>query len=167
MKHTAKALIGTSMVASVMLSSCASIFNRSEQPVQVSSMPSGLTFRVTDSEGKSLASGTTPGQATLSTSNGYFQSASYTFTFSKNGKVVGTQEVSSTVSGWYFGNILIGGLLGMVVIDPLTGSMYTLQDEVIHGGTPSTTVKQNTSGGITVLSLDQLTPGQRDRLIKL
>jgi len=32
------------------------------------------------------------------------------------------------MSGWYWGNILIGGLIGMLVVDPLTGAMYKLPD---------------------------------------
>lgn len=33
---------------------------------------------------------------------------------------------SRSISGWYFANIVLGGALAMVVIDPLTGAMYNL-----------------------------------------
>ena len=33
--------------------------------------------------------------------------------------------------GWYIGgNILVGGLIGWFIVDPLTGAMYTLPKEV-------------------------------------
>jgi len=38
------------------------------------------------------------------------------------------------MNGWYFGNLAIGGILGMLVIDPLTGAMYRMvprSDEAI------------------------------------
>jgi hypothetical protein len=35
-------------------------------------------------------------------------------------------HVVSTIDGWYFGNILLGGLVGMLIVDPITGDMYTL-----------------------------------------
>lgn len=33
------------------------------------------------------------------------------------------------ISGWYWGNILIGGVVGMLIIDPATGGMYTFNTE--------------------------------------
>ena len=165
MKHTVKALIGGSMVATIMLSSCATIFNRTQQPVSVSSTPSGLAYTVTDSAGQQVGKGMTPGSITLKTSDGYFKSASYQFTFKKGGKVVGTQTLTGTVSGWYFGNILLGGLIGMLAIDPLTGAMYTLADEVNQGGLP--TIKTSASGSITVLDFSQLSPQQKAGAKKL
>jgi hypothetical protein len=40
--------------------------------------------------------------------------------------------LDSTLSGWYFGNILIGGLIGLLIVDPLTGAMYDLEPENIE-----------------------------------
>lgn len=28
------------------------------------------------------------------------------------------------MDGWYLGNILIGGLIGMLIVDPASGAMY-------------------------------------------
>lgn len=30
------------------------------------------------------------------------------------------------MNGWYVGNILFGGVLGLLIIDPATGAMYSL-----------------------------------------
>jgi hypothetical protein len=32
---------------------------------------------------------------------------------------------------WYFGNILLGGVIGMLVVDPLTGAMYSLDEDYV------------------------------------
>jgi hypothetical protein len=34
------------------------------------------------------------------------------------------------MSGWYIGNILVGGLIGMLAVDPVTGGMYVFPDQV-------------------------------------
>ena len=37
------------------------------------------------------------------------------------------QNVQSEITGWYLaGNFVFGGLIGYLVVDPLSGSMYTL-----------------------------------------
>jgi hypothetical protein len=151
--------------STLLLSSCATIFNRSNQPVNVTSQPSGLNFKVTDGSGATVASGTTPGEVRLDTSPGYFRAASYTFTFSKGGKTLGTRTLNASVSGWYVGNILIGGLIGLVVVDPLTGSMYTLPNDVEFTG--SAIAATGDSRSLSIASIDQLTPAQRASLVRL
>jgi hypothetical protein len=36
------------------------------------------------------------------------------------------------MDGWYIGNILFGGLIGILIVDPLTGAMWKL-DDVVYG----------------------------------
>ena len=153
--------------SAVLLSSCATVFNRSTQPVKVTSQPSGLAFTVTDNSGAKLVSGVTPGEVSLKTSNGYFRAASYTFTFQKGKKVVGMQTLNANVSGWYAGNILIGGLLGMLVIDPLTGAMYTLPDDVTFNGPALASIDHPAAGHLAIASIDQLSSAQRARLVRI
>ena len=38
--------------------------------------------------------------------------------------------LESEVDSWYFGNILFGGLIGMLIIDPATGAMWKLPENV-------------------------------------
>lgn len=35
------------------------------------------------------------------------------------------------VDGWYFGNLLLGGFLGMLIIDPATGAMWKIENGFI------------------------------------
>jgi len=44
----------------------------------------------------------------------------------KPGYQKGEINITATVNGWYFGNFIFGGLLGLLIIDPITGAMYTL-----------------------------------------
>lgn len=167
MIRSSKSLFLAAAAGALLLPSCASIFNRSVQPVKVTSEPSGLNYTVKDSEGRLVSSGVTPGEEKLKTSPGYFHGASYTFTFSKGKKELGTQTLDARVSGWYYGNILIGGIIGLVVVDPLTGSMYTLPDDVHFHGQTVASVSHPQAGSLAFVSIDQLTPGQRDRLVRL
>jgi hypothetical protein len=159
-----KAAIATTLALS--LSNCATVFNRTTQPVKVTSEPSGLSFVVTDEGGGRVGSGTTPGEIRLKTSPGYFRGANYNFTFSKGGKTLGTRTLTAHVSGWYAGNILIGGIIGMVVIDPLSGAMYTLPNEVQFSGQYAN-AGQPAGTSLAVMTIDQLSSEQRASLVRL
>ena len=32
----------------------------------------------------------------------------------------------ATIDGWYWGNLFLGGILGMLAVDPATGAMWAL-----------------------------------------
>jgi hypothetical protein len=68
-----------------------------------------------------------------------------------------TLGLEPTIDGWYFGNILFGGLIGMLIVDPLTGAMYCLPTEVKADFGSSTQLKVDT--------IDNLTPEQKQNLI--
>lgn len=144
--------------------SCATIIKQGTQNVAIQSNPSGLDFEVRDAEGNVVGTGKTPGNVKLNTGSGYFRPGTYTIQTKRGKTVVGEKTITGSVSGWYFGNILIGGLIGMVVVDPLTGAMYALPKEVEVSG-PSTA----STGGrtLTVASIDTLTSEQRAKLVRL
>jgi hypothetical protein len=52
-------------------------------------------------------------------------------------------RLDSAVSGWYWGNFAFGGLLGMLVVDPLTGAMYNLTPEKIETPLAASQAKAN------------------------
>lgn len=113
-----------------LLSNCASVFNRPNKHVEITSSPSGAAVTVTSSEGRQVHAGTTPTTAVLPTSRGYFRGQTYTVEISKAGYPERTVTLDARMSGWYLGNLVIGGVIGMLVIDPLTGSMWTLDEKV-------------------------------------
>ena len=65
----------------------------------------------------------------LPSSNGFFDGADYTIAYTRDGYAPVTYVVTSTIDGWYFGNILFGGVLGLLIIDPATGAMWKLPEE--------------------------------------
>lgn len=81
------------------------------------------------SEGQILFSGKTPISVDLNAGDGYFRSAQYVITFEKEGYQTAKRNIKSTIDGWYFGNILFGGFIGLL-IDPATGAMWKIDQDV-------------------------------------
>ena len=79
-----------------------------------------------------LVTGVTPATVTLKRGNGFFQPAAYDVTFKKEGFQTKTVQVTGTVNGWYVANIIFGGLIGLLIVDPATGAMYTLNPSDIN-----------------------------------
>lgn len=123
------------LVAMAGLQGCASIVSDSKPEVGVYSTPTAAKYEIVNSKGMVVASGVTPGRVLLESGRGYFKGEDYKVTFRKEGYQESTVPLKTTVNGWYWGNILIGGLIGMLIVDPLTGAMYTLPDDVT--GSPS------------------------------
>lgn len=110
------------------LTGCASIVGEKSQTVQINSTPSGANFLIKDDSGKAVTEGKTPQSVSLQKSDGsYFGKKEYQITFSKDGFQPVTLPIKSSANGWYIGgNILLGGLIGWLVVDPFNGGMYTL-----------------------------------------
>ena len=115
---------------SLLLASCASIVSKSAWPVSISSNPSGATVTVTNARGQNIHTATTPTTVTLKSSAGFFKPASYTLTFTSKGRSTHTVPLKAHLNGWYVGNIVIGGLPGLLIVDPITGAMWRLDDRV-------------------------------------
>ncbi len=158
----------TAFCLAALLTSCASIFNRNQKNVAVSSMPSGMTFEVKDRDGKVLQSGTTPATVRLGTGYRYMKGQAYTFVFRRGSQVVGTTALETRISGWYWGNFVLGGLPGLLLIDPLTGGMWTMPENV-HFGAPASPAlaASRKTGEIRVMSLADVPPHLRSKLVRL
>lgn len=118
------ALVAASIAFSI--SGCASIFSEQTYPVQVTSEPSRASIEIKDEDGNVVYNGSTPATVKLTSSAGYFDGERYTVTFRKDGYDEEQFVINSGIDGWYWGNILLGGILGMLIIDPATGAMYDL-----------------------------------------
>jgi uncharacterized protein YceK len=114
----------------LLASGCASIVSKSTYPVQISSNPAGAAVTVKDKNGMEAFTGTTPTTAMLSAGKSYFSSARYTLTFTKPGYATTTRVLDSSLDLWYLGNLLFGGLIGMLIVDPITGDMWKLDEFV-------------------------------------
>ncbi len=133
-----KGMVAVVVVLSLALAGCASIVGQSMFPLTINSNPNGSNILVKDEYGREVFSGTTPSTVTLTAGESYFHAKSYTVTFSKPGYADQYAVVKSEISGWYFGNIVFGGLIGMLIVDPITGKMWKLPPNVTANLTEKT-----------------------------
>jgi len=153
------------VVAAVVLAGCASIVSKSEYPVAITSNPTGADFVVKRANGLPIASGVTPATITLGASDGYFKPAKYTVEFRRKG-VAQSVPLTAKIDGWYFGNILLGGIIGLLIVDPATGAMWTLNDTAI--ATFQQTASASTGDhGLKVVSIDSLPMKYQGQLVAL
>jgi len=116
------------VLGAFLLSGCATIVGDDTQLVQVNSNPAGADFEIKDDSGKIVAQGKTPQGVALAKSDGsYFGKKNYQIIFTKDGSQPVTLPIKASANGWYIGgNILFGGLIGWLLVDPFNGGMYTL-----------------------------------------
>ncbi|MBI3292358.1 MAG: PEGA domain-containing protein [Elusimicrobia bacterium] len=106
-------------LAGTMLAGCATIINQTTQAIGISSSPIGASVTV-----DGVPHGKTPVVAKLSRKNHHFVRI----------ELAGYQPYEAAltrhVSGWVWGNIVFGGLIGLA-IDALTGGLYKLTPDQI------------------------------------
>lgn len=151
---------------SILMSGCASIVSDSQYPVSISSSPAGANFEVRNRAGVVLHSGSTPSSVSLKSGAGYFKGEEYTITFRKEGFADQQTKLNSSLDGWYWGNIIFGGLIGMLAIDPATGAMYKLPEDTAATLAPVTADAKATDS-LTLMTLDQVPEHLRDQLIQI
>lgn len=115
----------------LVLSSCATIISDSTYPVAIKSVPSDASINIVDSRGKNVYSGKTPAIVNLKAGESYFRRGRYTILFEREGYQNDIFPVHARLDGWYFGNIVFGGLIGMLIVDPATGAMYTIDTQMV------------------------------------
>ncbi len=108
---------GIFVAAAFFLSGCATIVSGSTQKVAVTSQPSGA--KVT-ADGKMTA--TTPTDFTLE------RKSDHTLEFSKDGYKTATVLLKRTMNGMGFGNVLLGGIIG-IGVDAVSGADNKLVPE--------------------------------------
>lgn len=162
--------IGCILVVFVLLlNGCASIVSKSNWPVKIGSTPEGADVAITDvGDGKKIFTGKTPTIVTLSSRGGFFKGKTYSVAISKEGFQTQTAEIKSTLNGWYIGNIIFGGLIGLLIVDPATGAMWTLDPKDIN-----LILEKKTAGlpsdqrALSVVSLEDVPDHLRDKMIRI
>ena len=122
------------LVASIIgFSGCASIMSRSSQDVRISSSPENANVVIYDKHNMKVWDSSTPTVVNLKRGVGYFSGASYRVEITREGYEKQTVQISSGLNGgWYLaGNLLLGGLIGWLIVDPISGAMWTLKPENI------------------------------------
>ena len=112
--------VGALILLSLVVVGCATIMHGTTQGIGFSSTPSGASITVDNQ-----IYGTTPTVVKLSRKNTHIIKI----------ELAGYQPFEATitrsVSGWVWGNIVFGGLIGLVV-DAVSGGFYKLSPEQIH-----------------------------------
>ncbi len=135
-----KKLILTSLMAfSIALTGCATIIGDKTQTLLISTNPDEASFVIQDKNDTIISRGTTPSNVTLEKSSGdYFGKKEYKITFTKTGYQPLTYQLETKANGWYIGgNLVFGGLIGYLVVDPLNGGMYTIHPDKVEVGLES------------------------------
>ncbi|MDD3124861.1 MAG: PEGA domain-containing protein [Candidatus Kapabacteria bacterium] len=154
------------MMASVLLlSSCASIFSKSTYQVTINSTPSNAKVSITDKKGQEVYVGSTPSVVKLKAGTGFFSKAKYQVKLSSPGYDDKIVNISSSLDGWYFGNLLLGGVLGMLIIDPATGAMWEIDTDSIN----ETLSKSMSSidSSLKIMDINEIPEEWKDHLVRV
>lgn len=145
-----------------LLTGCATIMGTDSQNIPIRSAPSDASISIIDENGSEIYSGRTPTTVPFKKSNGkYFGKKSYKVVISKPGYGTQTIPITASVNGWYmFGNLIFGGLIGYLIVDPLNGKMYSLSPENIDATltTSNASFHNNiaTDGGIAIMLIEDV-----------
>jgi hypothetical protein len=115
------AILGAS--TALFVSGCATIISGRHAEVAIQSNPSDAHVTVRDRRGMPVAEATTPAVVPLKRGDGFFRKARYTATIEKPGYAPAQVAIDSKLNPWVAGNLVFGGVAGMVV-DPYTGAMW-------------------------------------------
>ena len=129
-------------VAAVATVGCATIMHGTSQNIGISSSPTGATVTV---DNKPL--GNTPLFADLKRGEGHV------VTIEMAGYEKSQLTLTKSVSGWVWGNIVFGGLIGLAV-DAISGGLYNLSPEQLNAELRKNGAKSSSSkDGIIVVAV--------------
>lgn len=122
----------TIIILTFLIPSCASIVSTSKYPITLHSNPPNADVSIKNQKNQTVFEGKTPTVVELKSGTGYFKAASYLVTFKKEGFETRSFPINSEIDMWYYANFFLGGLIGMLIVDPITGAMYKLVPQYIH-----------------------------------
>jgi hypothetical protein len=117
----------------IVLSNCASVVTGGGwKDVSISSYPPNARFRIIDEKGKQIVTGTTPQTVPLKGGKPYFAQKRYVVQYNLEGYQGANSVIGSEFNAWYCANACIGGIIGWLIVDPLTGAMYKVDRKEVH-----------------------------------
>ena len=129
------------VMSALALTACASIMHGTSQDIGISSSPTGAKVTVDNQAGAN-----TPYVAKLSRKDNHIVK------LSMDGYAPAELTLTRSVSGWVWGNIVFGGLIGLGV-DAITGGLYNLTPDQLQAtlATQKTSVAPTKDGIYVVL----------------
>ncbi len=161
-----KKLTASVIAMAIFTTGCASIVSKSSYPITIDSTPEASYFAIYNEAGEKIHTGKTPSRITLEAGDSYFSKAHYTLKYKKKGYQEQTIKVTPYLDGWFYGNLVFGGLVGVLIVDPLTGAMYKLPEAITVNLSKSKSAKLENQT-ITFMFLDDVHPNQRKNLVKV
>jgi len=117
--------------ALTMLTGCASIINGRQAEVAFDSHPSNAQVVIRDKAGREVAALKTPGVVSLKRNRRFFMPARYVATVEAPGYQSAQVPLRSTLNPWILGNVVFGGIPGLVV-DTATGAAWKPRQTLIR-----------------------------------
>jgi hypothetical protein len=112
---------------------CATIIKGTRQSVSIFATPAGSKVTIYDESGSVIMSQQAPCTVRLARGTGYFSGGEYRVQVEKEGYSPAIVTISPSLGGWYIvGNLFIGGLIGWLVVDPISGAMWNLHPRTVN-----------------------------------
>lgn len=146
-------ILSSFLALAILFSGCASIIHGRFETVDFTSQPTGAKITI---DGKDY--GTTPKSISLNR-NGRLKGEptgkqSYSVKIELEGYYPYEIKIKRGLDGWFLGNVIFGGLLG-IIIDSATGSMYKLSpDQVIATLGKETAISKNDNNIFIAVTLN-------------
>lgn len=136
-------------IALLLISGCSTITGERYNHVNLATTPQGAEYEVRNAADKVVASGVTPNLVKLKSSAGYFKRGSYTVLFRKPGYEDVRVPLTAGMRGTYWGNILVGGPIGLLIVDPASGAMWALPKAITGELKPTATTQAQPAALLT------------------
>lgn len=133
-----KSIISCALALTLLFSSCATIVSGSKQKISFASTPSAASIFIDEVE-----VGKTPFELKLA------RNSEHAVMLKLEGYQTYQTKLTKKFNAWYLGNILIGGIIGLV-IDPITGAMYNLSPDQINAQLSKGTVYNSNQKGVYI-----------------
>ncbi len=159
-----------SLLVLTILVSCATIVGKGgPETLNVRSAPDQANVAITDESGTKIFEGKTPTVVSLEKKKGYFSGKKYNVKISLTDYAEQNITIDTRVGGWYIGgNLLFGGLIGWLIVDPATGAMWTLDTNEVNVTLEASkhgSLKEPGKAGIVLLQDVPLS--LRDKMVKV
>ena len=138
---------------------CASIICGATQSVGFTSSPDRAQIEIISPNGQVIHRVDTPTSLVLKRGRPYFRTAGLALRARAEGYKEKQMPIQNRLNGWYIGNIVFGGLIGILIVDPLTGAMYSFPEQ-IHINLEKA---DSTSSAFDSSSAQEVALGQPDR----
>lgn len=158
------------LLVPMFLMSCATIVGKSSpEMLNIRTAPDQAGVIVTDEDGVKVFEGKTPTIITLEKKKGYFSGKTYNVTITKEGFSNHNVTVNTRLGGWYLGgNLILGGLIGWLIVDPASGAMWTLDtneiDITLQASQQTGILQPNTSA---IVLLQDVPEALRDKMVRV